>query len=139
MTTYIYLVEDHPIMQQTLRTHLKRLPDVTVCGVAATAKDALAAIPEAEATLVLVDVSLPDMSGIELVRQLQQLQPSLRCLMLSGHQDETYVKRALAAGASGYLEKGNPGEIAIAIAQVLAGEIYLSESMRQKLVANEEH
>ncbi len=135
--TNIYIVEDHPIMQQTLHAHLRRFPDVTICGIADSAEEALIAIPEANAKLVIVDVSLPGMSGIELVGQLQQLQPDLCCLMLSGHQDMVYVKMALAAGACGYLEKGKPKELAVAIKQVLAGKIYLSESIRQNLIKNE--
>lgn len=138
MTTTIYLVEDHPVMQRMLCAYLKRLPDLVLGGVAGTAAEALAALPESEAALVLIDVSLPDRSGIELVAQLHRQQPALRCLILSGHQEITYVKQALTAGARGYLEKGNPRELATAIQQVLAGEIYLSEHIRQMLAASEE-
>lgn len=125
-------------MQQVLRMHFQRFPDLAICGMATNAEDALIAIPDTDAALVIVDVSLPDMTGIELVSRLRQLLPSLRCLMLSGHEDVVYVKRALNAGARGYLEKGKPKELAIAIKRVLAGEIYLNESVRQKLAADEE-
>ncbi len=133
MKTNIYIVEDHPAMQQALRVYLRRLPDVSICGVAGSAQEALAALPAAAADLVLVDVSLPDMSGIDLVEQLCRLRPTLRCLMLSGHQEAIHIQRALAAGARGYIIKGNSDELAPAIQQVLAGDIYLSEVMRQKL------
>lgn len=138
MTANIYIVEDHLVMQQVLRMHFQRIPDLAICGMATNAEDALIAIPDTDASLVIVDVSLPDMTGIELVSRLRQLLPSLRCLMLSGHEDVVYVKRALNAGARGYLEKGKPKELAIAIKRVLAGEIYLNESVRQKLAADEE-
>ena len=133
MTTHIYIVEDHPVLQQILQEHLKRLPGLTVCGVATTAEEALTTLPDAKADLVIIDVSLPGISGIALVKQLRELQPCLRCLMLSGHQTEEYAQRALEAGACGYIAKGSPSEFAITIEQVLNGELYLSEDIRQKL------
>jgi DNA-binding NarL/FixJ family response regulator len=84
--------------------------------------------------LVLVDVSLPNMSGIELVAMIRQQMPQLRCLMLSGHNELEYVRRALAAGAWGYVTKGNPRVLLEAIQDVLAGETYLSEELRGKLL-----
>ncbi len=133
MNTNIYIVEDHSAMQQALRVYLRQLTDVSICGVAGSAQEALAALPAAAADLVLVDVSLPDMSGIDLVEQLCSLLPTLRCLMLSGHQEIAHIQRALAVGARGYLIKGNSNELAPAIEQVLAGDIYLSEVIRQNL------
>ncbi len=133
MGVKIYIIEDHPLVQRTLSEFLDRLPDVTVSGIATTAKEALDQLPSVSADLALVDVSLPDMSGIEVVGQLQTMLPDLRCLMLSGHQETVYVQRALLAGARGYVAKGNPLELAHAIQQVIAGEIYLSEAVRAKL------
>lgn len=72
------------------------------------------------------------MNGIVLVTELKASHPRLRCLMLSGHQETTYAQRALAAGAQSYVAKGNPSELANAIEQVLAGDIYLSEGVRPK-------
>jgi len=140
MPTNIYIVEDHPVMQQTLSAHLQRFSDFAICGIAANAQDALAALSDTDVNvdLAIIDVSLPDVSGIELVNQLYTINPSLPCLMLSGHQDSTYVKRALAAGACGYVEKGNASELTSAIEQVLAGEIFLSETIRRKLDDSEE-
>lgn len=129
MDTNVYIVEDHPLMQRMTQELISRMTNLQVCGVAATAQEALAQLPAAEVALVLVDVSLPDMSGIDLVRQLRTQHPELRCLMLSGHQEQSYVKRALAAGACGYIAKGNPFELRDAIAQVLQGEIYLTKAL----------
>lgn len=130
MTANIYLIEDHPLMQRMISEFIKRMPDLQVCGMAATAQEALAQLPSLAADLVLVDVSLPDMDGIHLVSELLEQQPTLYCLMLSGHQEHSYVQRALAVGARGYLAKGNPLELINAIQRVLHGELYLSESLR---------
>lgn len=140
MAISIYLVEDHPLIQRVLHEALHRLLKLHVCGVATTAHEALTQIPGQCVDLVLVDVSLPDMNGIELVKLLHAQQPTLPCVMLSGHQELSYVQRALAVGARGYIAKGNPLELKQAIGQVLAGTIYLSEPLRQsttgKLVAD---
>lgn len=130
MTANIYLIEDHPLMQRMISEFIKRMPDLQVCGMAATAQEALAQLPSLAADLVLVDVSLPDMDGIHLVSELLEQQPTLYCLMLSGHQEHSYVQHALAVGARGYLAKGNPLELINAIQRVLHGELYLSESLR---------
>ena len=97
---------------------------------AATAQEALAQIPTLAVDLIVVDLSLPDMDGIQLVGELRARQPDLRCLMLSGHQERNYVERALAAGACGYIAKGNPLELIEAIRRVLKGESYLSKTLR---------
>ena len=130
MAANIYIIEDHPLMQRMMSEFINRMPDLQVCGIAATAQEALDQLPTTTVDLVLVDVSLPDMDGIHLVQALHAQQPTLVCLMLSGHQERSYVQRALAVGARGYLAKGNPSELVMAIHQVLKGEIYLSESLR---------
>lgn len=127
-------------MQRMMGEFINRMPDLQVCGIAATAQEALVQLPSLTVDLALVDVSLPDMDGIHLVSELREQQPTLRCLMLSGHQERSYVQRALAVGARGYLAKGNPLELITAIKCVLQGEIYLSESLRigqPELVAEE--
>lgn len=129
----VYIVEDHPVMQRMLRDLLNRLPNLRVGGVAGTAQEATGQILNREMDLVLVDVSLPDMNGIELVQALRAKRPNLRCLMLSGHQESNYVQHALAVGARGYIAKGNPLELQEAINQVLRGEIYLSASLREAI------
>lgn len=120
-------------MQRMLNDFLNRLPDVTVSGIATRGQEALDQLPTATVDLVLIDVSLPDMSGIDLLVELQKIRPGLPCLMLSGHQETIYIQRALAAGARGYVAKGKPLELSDAIQQVLAGEIYLNETVRAKL------
>ena len=130
MPLKIFIVEDHAIMREMLSAFLSDLPDYEVCGAAEAAEEALGRLGEAAPDLVLVDVSLPGMSGIELVEAIQHRWPELRCLMLSGHGEKGYVERALAAGAQGYILKGNPYELPEAIEQAMSGETYLSESLR---------
>ncbi len=132
-TKQIYVVEDHPLIQRMVEEILSRSTDLTVCGSAATAAEALTQLRATMVDLVLVDISLPDMSGIELVGILQTENPGLPCLMLSGHQESKYIQQALTAGARGYLGKGNPRELTGAIRQVLQGELYLSEPVRSQL------
>lgn len=132
MTTSIYLVEDHPLVQRILSEVLKRLLKMHVAGVSTTGQKALHQIPTQWVDLVLIDVSLPDMDGIDLVKHLHRQQPALPCVMLSAHQEHCYVQRAIAAGARGYIAKGNPLELEDAIGQVLQGVVYLSEPLRQQ-------
>ncbi len=131
----IYVIEDHSLIQKMVAEILSRSADLAVCGVAATAADALAHLRKETVAvdLALVDISLPDMTGIALVETLLVELPTLPCLMLSGHQEIKYIQESLAAGARGYIAKGNPREIASAIRQVLRGEIYLSDPIRNQL------
>lgn len=130
MQANIYLIEDHPLMQRMTCEFINRMADLHVCGMAATAQEALDQLPTLTVDLVIVDVSLPDMDGIHLVSALHSKQPTLLCLMLSGHQEQSYVEQALAVGARGYIAKGNPPELIDAIRRVLKGEIYLSAALR---------
>ena len=128
--TRIYLVEDHPIMRDALCMMLEMEADMEVCGEAETAEAALGAIAAAAPDVVLVDVSLPGMSGIELVPLLLQREPAFRCLMLSGHREKQYVEQALAAGAQGYVVKSSLlDELTDGIRRVMQGERYLSRSL----------
>lgn len=133
MSVSIYIVEDHDIMQQVLAEFIATLDDMEVSGVAETAEQALEELGQAGADLALVDLSLPKMSGAELVHEVQERWPEISCLVLSGHGERVYVERALEAGARGYILKGDPYEIEGAIRQVLRGEIYLSEGLQKKI------
>ena len=126
----VYIVEDNDRMRALLRDWIDELPGLSVCGTAASAEAALQELPAMHADLAVIDMSLPAMGGIELVAALREQQPEMRCLILSGHNEKSYVERALAAGARGYLLKGEPAEIENAIAQVLSGEQYLSASLK---------
>jgi DNA-binding NarL/FixJ family response regulator len=133
MSSKIFIVEDHPTMRQMMREFIEAISGMEVCGVAATAEEGLEYLVDLEVDLVTVDISLPGMNGIDLVAKLQARWPQLPCIIVSGHHEPGYIKRAFAEGARGYVAKGNPMEIRTAIEQVLAGKIYLNESMRKKI------
>jgi len=128
----VYIVEDHPIMRETLQDYLALETDLEICGMAESAEAASEALEAASPGVVLVDLSLPGRSGLELVQEIQE-RWGTPCVILSGHGERTYVGRALACGARGYVLKGNPRDLRLAIAHVLEGEIYLSSTLRQKL------
>lgn len=128
--TSILLVEDHVIFATALLRMLQERGHLKVVSVASSAEEALETIPDLNVDLVLVDVSLPKRSGISLVIALHAKYPDLPCVMLSGHASHHYARRSLEAGARGYLIKDHPDEILQGIAQVLQGEIYVSEDIR---------
>lgn len=130
MPVKIFIVEDHAVMREMLASFLEEEADFDVCGTARTAEEALDGLERAAIDLVLVDVSLPGMSGIDLVEQLQADRPELPCLMVSGHGESGYVERAFEVGARGYVMKGNPYEITGAIDEVLTGGTYLGKTLR---------
>lgn len=132
MSSRIFIVEDHPIMRQMMREFIEAILGMEVCGAAATAEEGLERLADLDVDLVTVDISLPGMNGIDLVAELQARWPELPCIIISGHHEPGYIKRAFAEGARGYVAKGNPMEIRTAIEQVLAGKIYLNESLREK-------
>ena len=116
-------------MRDLLREWIDELPGLSVCGTAESAETALRELETVQADVAMIDMSLPMMGGIELVAALRERHPHTRCLILSGHNETSYVDRALAAGAQGYLLKGEPSEIQTAIDRVLAGERYLSAGL----------
>jgi DNA-binding NarL/FixJ family response regulator len=131
--TRLLVVEDNAILATTLTRFLSGQGDLKVVALVPTAEAALERLRTLLIDLVLVDVALPGMNGIDLVATLHKQYPELPCLILSGHNEIAYVGRAIAAGAKGYVVKGDPLAILAAVARVLAGEIYLSEELRRKL------
>jgi DNA-binding NarL/FixJ family response regulator len=120
-------------MRETLSDLIKREPGFAVCGAAPTGEEALEQLATVAADLVLVDLALPGMNGIDLIQALQVRQPDLPCLILSGHSEVPYIRQALEVGARGYVLKGNPPEILEAIQAVGNGGIYLSAAIQAKL------
>jgi DNA-binding NarL/FixJ family response regulator len=126
----ILLIEDHMGFAKAIQHFLTRQTDLEIVGVVRSGEEALKILRERKVDLVLVDVSLPNVSGIDLVQQMRTEFPSIRCLMLSGHMTQKYVKRALEVGAYGYVLKDDVNGILEGIRWVLDGEIYLSPALR---------
>jgi DNA-binding NarL/FixJ family response regulator len=126
----VFLVEDHPLMRMTLTDYVGLFPGLHVSGTAATAEEALESVQHDRPDLMLIDVSLPGMTGLDLVERLHERWPELPCLMLSGHGQPEHVRRALDAGARGYILKGDPYELGPAIRHVLDGDVYISDTLR---------
>lgn len=101
----IFIVEDHPAIREAFSSLVNREEDMTVCGTAANATEALQKIPVNPPDLVLVDLSLPDMDGFALIQKLRADNPTLVSLMVSGHPPRQYEEFARQAGAVGYLDK----------------------------------
>ncbi|MBI3879634.1 MAG: response regulator transcription factor [Verrucomicrobia bacterium] len=131
----IYIVDDHPIFREGLIHLLTRERDLKVCGEADDAGEALAQIPQLKPDLVLMDVSLPSKSGLELIKDLRAVCRDLAVLVISMHDESLYAERVLRAGARGYIMKQEgPARMLQAIRQVLEGHVFLSESMAARLL-----
>ena len=128
--TAIMLVEDHEIFARALQRVLRERGNLEIVAVVESAEEALQKIPELSVDLVLVDISLPQRSGISLVIALQAKYPELPCVMLSGHVSQHYARSSLEAGARGYLVKDHTDEILKGIQEVLQGKIYVSEEVQ---------
>ena len=111
-------------MRDTLVAFVSALPDTEICGSASNAEDALAKLAEAKVDLVLVDISLPGMSGLEFLREVRQRWPKLPCLVLTGHDKAAYMFPAFSLGAQGFLTKGNADRLREAIDAVIQGRKY---------------
>ncbi len=126
----VFIVEDHPVFREGLVQILNAQPGLAICGQAGDAEEALRDIPASRPALVLVDLSLPGKSGLELLRELRALDPKLKLLVVSMHDEALYADRVLRAGGDGYIMKQeDPEELVRAIQDVLAGHIYVSEAV----------
>jgi len=126
----IFIVDDHPVFRTGLARILTREEGLSVCGMAGDAEKALSEIPRLGPDLALVDISLPGMNGLELVKKLRSLDSSTKFLIVSVHDEALYADRALRIGADGYIMKQeDPAEIIRAIRDVLSGHIYVSEEV----------
>ncbi|WP_287130156.1 response regulator transcription factor [Candidatus Cyanaurora vandensis] len=126
----ILITDDHTLFRFGLRFLIKDAPDLELVGEAAQGEEALRLCQELKPDLVLMDVSLPGMDGMDVTRQLKQQQPDLRVLFLTMHEEESYLLRALAVGGDGYLLKDAQREELLAgIRSVAMGRPYFSPAM----------
>lgn len=130
----ILICDDHKIVREGLRQILKQIEEVTFIGEARDGKEALAILKEDVYEVVLLDISLPDQNGLEVLKSVKSKCPSSNVLMLSMHPQEQYAIRALKLGASGYLTKDTAAEeLILAIKKVSEGGKYISQSLAENL------
>lgn len=131
----ILLVDDHPLIRKGLRLTLEAENDFLVCGEAGSAEEAVAIIPELDPDIIILDISLPGPSGLDMLRQLDTSKVSGLVLVVSRHDEILYAERAIRAGARGYVMKSEPPQALIAaIRKVLAGGIHVSAAINERLL-----
>jgi len=134
-TIRVMIVDDHPIVRRGLVEMIEQEEDLNVIGEAEDAHSALQALKKLELDVAIVDLTLKDIGGLELIKQIQVLQPELPMLVLSMHDETLYAERALRAGAKGYIMKQEgTDKLITAIRTVLRGEIYVSEKMASRML-----
>ena len=135
MTIRILLADDHGILRAGLRSLLNAESDLTVIGEAENGRQALYMTREMEPDLILMDISMPEMGGIDALKQINETLPSVKVLMLTVHEDEGLLKKAIQAGASGYVVKrAVESELITAIRTIMQGDIYIHPSMTKILI-----
>jgi DNA-binding NarL/FixJ family response regulator len=131
----ILIVDDHPMTRAGLTHLINHQADTEVCGEAENAAQALDLLAMSQPDLILIDITLPDKSGLELIKDVKAIRPDLAILVISMHDESLYADRVLRAGARGYITKHEGGEKLIgAIRHVLNGKIYVSESMSSHIL-----
>jgi DNA-binding NarL/FixJ family response regulator len=130
----ILLVDDHPLVREHLAGLLHAEPDLIVCGEADDVATALSLVAQQEPDLIMLDISLRDSDGFDLLKELKVSRPKLPVLVLSMHDEFRYAERALRAGARGYITKEDATvNVLGAVRRVLSGEVFLSDRMAARM------
>jgi DNA-binding NarL/FixJ family response regulator len=130
----VLIADDHAIVREGLKQILADTKDIVVAGHAENGNEAIKLSREDICDVLLLDISMPDRSGIEVLKQVKKESPQIAVLMLSMHREDQYAIRSLKAGASGYLNKQSaPAELVNAIRQVASGRKYISAALAQEL------
>lgn len=137
MTVTVLLVDDHPMIRQGLRNLVASESDFQVVGEAGDGVEALQKIQLTRPDVLIIDMMMPNLNGLEVLVQVKKLSPRTRTIVFSMQSAEPYVVEALRAGADGYiLKETGPGELIAAIHSVLQGDRFLSEKLSERLEAN---
>jgi two-component system, NarL family, invasion response regulator UvrY len=132
----VMIVDDHPVVRRGLKQIIAAERDMQVVGEAENARGALQTIRRTACDVVVLDITLPDVSGLEVLIQLKRERPALTVLIMSIHEEELYAPRVLKAGASGYLMKDSvPEELIQAIRKIASGGKYISLSLAERLLS----
>lgn len=133
--TKILIVDDHPMMREGLAQLIGREADLTVCGQAEDAAQAIDAVKKMSPQLILIDITLNGRNGLELIKDVQAITPQTLILVISMHDESLYAERVLRAGGRGYVMKQEGGKkIMQAIRKVLDGQIHVSEKIAAKIL-----
>lgn len=131
----IFIVDDHPLMRKGMAMTLQSELEFDVVGQTETAEEALQQIPNLQPDIAVIDISLPGMNGIELIKNLVNHLPDLKILVVSRHDEELYAERAIRAGAKGYLMKLEAGDALVtAVRQILNGQLFLSPAVGNRMI-----
>jgi len=131
----VFIVDDHPIVRHGLAQLINRASDLVVCGEAATHQEAMEKIEQTRPDVLLVDISLKESSGLNLVKEVQKAFSGLPSLVLSMHDESLYAERALRVGAKGYIMKEQADESVVdGIRKVLQGELCVSAAMQERML-----
>lgn len=131
----IIIVDDHPLMRKGLALALDSEVDLSVVGQMNSAEEALEEVERLQPDLGIIDISLPGMSGMELVKHLQARMPEMHTLVVSRHDESLYAERAIRAGARGYIMKLEAGDVIVkAVRHVMEGGIYVSDEINERLL-----
>lgn len=133
----ILIADDHPIVRKGLRQILEEGGNVRSVEEASTGIEAIEKIKNGSFDIAMLDISMPEMSGLEALEEIKKLKPSLPVLILSIYPDEEYAVRALKSGASGYMtKKSAPDELIVAVRKIASGSRYISSSLANFLASN---
>ncbi len=133
----VFLVDDHQIVRDGIKSLLQNVPEITISGEASSGKELLERIPMSETDIILMDISIPDVSGIELTKQINKNYPDIKVLVLSMYTQEDFIVNAIAAGAKGYLPKNTTRpELLKAIFQIYEGNEYYSDTISKIIFEN---
>ncbi|MBU0493831.1 MAG: response regulator transcription factor [Chloroflexi bacterium] len=131
----VLLAEDHTLVRKGLRALLDAEPDIEVVGEAADGRAAVEQVGQLQPDLVLMDLSMPSLNGLEATRQIRRRCPKVQVVVLTMHADEEYIFQILRAGAAGYVvKKAAPSELIAAIQTVYRGETYLSPAVSRTVI-----
>ena len=131
----IFLIEDHTILRAGLQALLSKEPDFEIVGETDNGRDAMHAITVLKPNIVVTDISMPGINGIEAIREIKRRHPEMRVLVLTIHKTDEYIHESLRAGADGYvLKDAHPDELRVAIRSILNGKTYLSPDISSKVI-----
>lgn len=129
----VFIIEDHEIVRSLMTDLIKKTKGLVVCGEATSAEEALPQISAIRPEVILVDLSLPGMDGLDFIKELTKREPEIKTLAVSAHLEIIYAHLALKAGARGYISKDDLIEVGSAVHHISRGNLYLNEKIQKAM------